>query len=520
MRRHPNPLNDRPRGLPTISTLVLALVLMLSACDRTPAPGSAEAEAQVYTHFAPQTELFVEFAPLVKGEKSTFAAHFTRLSDYKPVTGGHVDVVLSGGGAPSERFRVSAPRAPGIFAPTVVPRATGRRTLSLILSAPGLQSRHDLGEVVIHADRNAARSAGPAPGMVEGEIGFLKEQQWTTDFAIETVQPRALRESVSAPATIRPSADGAAEVVAPASGTLRASGSFPAPGDRVARGQVLAMLVPRLGAGTDIASLQAELEAARSQAALADAEAGRLQRLYAQQAVSQRRLEEARAAQRIARAHLRAAQQRLSQLGGGAGGIALRAPIAGMLALVPVTNGAAVEEGERLFHIVDRSELWLEAQVSEADAARLARPDGAAFELPGLDAPVAIRVGDNGRLVGVAAMIDPESRSIPVVFAIDRPDPRIVPNQRVQAQVFTGRSRSALSVPVAAVIDDGGQRVVYVMRGGESFSRVPVRLGLRDGDRHEVLAGLKAGDRVVGRGALQVRLAAATPEAMGHGHAH
>ena len=32
--------------------------------------------------------------------------------------------------------------------------------------------------------------------------------------------------------------------------------------------------------------------------------------------------------------------------------------------------------------------------------------------------------------------------------------------------------------------------------------------------------GLAAGDRVVARGAIQVRLAAATPEAMGHGHAH
>ena len=46
-------------------------------------------------------------------------------------------------------------------------------------------------------------------------------------------------------------------------------------------------------------------------------------------------------------------------------------------------------------------------------------------------------------------------------------------------------------------IDDGGQRVVYLMRGGESFARVPVRLGLRDGDRYEVLEGLQPGDRVV-----------------------
>ena len=221
-----------------------------------------------------------------------------------------------------------------------------------------------------------------------------------------------------------------------------------------------------------------------------------------------------------AAAELRAARQRLSQLGDGSSGIALKAPASGTLALVKVANGAAVEEGDTLFHIVDRRELWLQANVAEVDAARLERPDAVAFDVPGLDAPVEIRAGVNGRLVGVGGMIDPESRSVPVIFALSNPDPRIALNQAVQARVFTGSTRSALSVPASAVIDDGGQRVVYVMRGGESFSRVPVRLGLRDGDRYEVLEGVKAGDRVVSRGAMQVRLAAATPEAMGHGHAH
>jgi membrane fusion protein, heavy metal efflux system len=516
MRQHPTPT------MPLRSRLLFFAVMAfaLAACDRAGEPAGTEPQAQVYTHFAPQTELFVEFNPLVAGAKSTFAAHFTRLADYRPVAAGTVEVILSGGNAPTERFRVGAPRAPGIFAPTVVPRATGRRNLSLVLDAPGLKARHDLGEVVVHPDAAAALQAGPAPGAAEGEIGFLKEQQWNTEFALETVQPRALRESVIAPATIRPAADGAAEVVATSAGIVRAAGPFPTLGDRVVRGQTLALLVPRLGAATDVASLQAELAAARSRAALAAADAARMQRLHAQQAVSQRRLEEARSAQQVAQAQLRAAQDRVSQLGGTSGGIAVKAPIGGSIALAPAANGAAVEAGDVLFHIVDRNELWLQAHVPEADAARLAQPTGAAFELPGLDAPVEIRVGDNGGLVGVGGMIDPETRSVPVIFSLAQPDPRIALNQNVQARVFTGRTRSALSVPVEAVIDDGGQRVAYVMRSGESFSRVPLRLGLRDGNRYEVLEGLEAGDRVVSRGAMQVRLAAATPEAMGHGHAH
>lgn len=521
MRRLSSLLNPFPSRAVLRTLLATGLIaLTVAACDRSEPAAPTQPEPQVYTHVTPQAELFVEFAPLVAGGKSTFAAHFTRLSDYKPVTAGRVDVVLSGGGAPTERFRISAPRAPGIFAPTVAPRAAGRRNLTLVLAAPGLQSRHDLGEVVVHADAAAALKAGHAPGMQEGEIGFLKEQQWTTDFAVAAVQPTQLRESVSGPATIQASGDGAAAVVAPAAGTLRASGAFPALGTRVARGQTLALLVPRLGGDADVASLQAALATARSQAALADADAARMQRLHAQEAVSLRRLQEARSAQQVASAELRAAQQRLSQLGEGGSGIALKAPISGTLALVKVANGAAVEEGDALFHIVDRSELWLQAHVAEAEAARLQRPDAVAFDVPGMDTPVEIRAGVNGRLVGVGGMIDPESRSVPVIFALSNPDPRIALNQGVQARVFTGATRSGLSVPAGAVIDDAGQRVVYVMRGGESFSRVPVRLGLRDGDRYEVLEGLKVGDRVVTRGAMQVRLAAATPEAMGHGHAH
>ncbi|AXA85262.1 efflux RND transporter periplasmic adaptor subunit [Lysobacter oculi] len=510
------------RSLPIRHALIATLLaLTLAACNRTDSSSAAsEAEAQVYTHFTPQTELFVEFAPLVAGQKSTFAAHFTRMSDYKPVTAGTVDVVLSGGNGPTERFRVSAPRAPGIFAPTVVPRATGQRNLSLVLNADGIQSRHDLGNVTVYADATAALKAGPAPGMQEGEIGYLKEQQWPSGFGIEHVQPRELRDSVQAPATIRASGDGSAEVVAATAGIVRSTGRFPALGDEVVRGQTLAMLAPRLATGTDVASLRADLQSARSQASLASSEAARMQRLFSQQAVSRRRVEEARSAQQIAQAQLNAAQQRLSQLGGGGGGIPLKAAITGRIELAPIANGASVEDGDTIFQIVDRKELWIEAHVAEADAARLQEPDGIAFELPGMGQSVEVRPGVNGRLVGAGSMIDPESRSVPVIFALSRPDKHIALNQNVQARVFTGSKRSVLSVPASAVIDDGGERVVYVMRGGESFSRVPVRLGVRDGDRFEVLEGLKNGDRVVSRGAMLVRLAAATPEAMGHGHAH
>jgi membrane fusion protein, heavy metal efflux system len=502
-------------------TVGLLALSALSACshDHGEATPAARMAPLVYTDFTDETELFVEFRPLVAGERSTFAAHFTRLSDYSPVTEGTLDVVLSGGDAPVERFRIAAPRAPGIFAPTVQPRATGPRRLSLLLSTPALQVTHELGDIVVHPSVAAARSAG-VPHAVAGEIDYFKEQQWATDFAIEQLAPRPLRDSVRAPAVIRPAADRHFEISAPVPGQIRAAGEFPSLGEAIARGQVLATLLPRSGAASDAASLQAELAAARSAVVLARNEFQRAERLLQLEAVPARRLAEARSALDIATAQLHAAEQRSSQLSGEGGGIAIRSPLAGELARSDVAPGASVGEGDPLFLVVDRSELWLEAQVSESDAARVASPSGAAFELPGLAASIDLRVGDNARLVGIGRVIDPQTRSLPVILALQDPHPHLALNQRVDVRLFTGDARAALTVPASAVVDDGGEPVVFVMVGGESFSRVPVRLGVRDGDRIEVREGLAEGQRVVVRGVSDVRRAAASPDAVGHGHAH
>jgi multidrug efflux pump subunit AcrA (membrane-fusion protein) len=71
------------------------------------------------------------------------------------------------------------------------------------------------------------------------------------------------------------------------------------------------------------------------------------------------------------------------------------------------------------------------------------------------------------------------------------------------------------------VVDDGGQTIVFVQTGGESFERRPVTLGgPREGGFVQVAKGLDAGERIVTRGAHLVRLAALSPQTPGHGHVH
>jgi multidrug efflux pump subunit AcrA (membrane-fusion protein) len=77
-----------------------------------------------------------------------------------------------------------------------------------------------------------------------------------------------------------------------------------------------------------------------------------------------------------------------------------------------------------------------------------------------------------------------------------------------------------LTVPKDAVLMEAGRPYVFVQTGGESFSRRPIEIATRDGERVGVRGGVKAGDRVVTRGAYDVQLASAASGLPAEGHVH
>lgn len=512
--------------------LILSGLLLLAGCtDQHTHPAAGETEAgyddhddhsEKLTHFSDQTELFVEFPPLVVGEKSAFAAHLSRLEDFRAITAGKVSVRLSGGNQPEEVFAVDGPTQPGIFRPEATPKYAGERELSIALVTPEFKRVHPLGPITVYADRKAAVAAhAEHEDHEDGEIAFSKEQQWKVDFATAVVVTRAIRTAINATGSVRARPDGEALLSAPAAGLLKPVGTFPRLGQRVKKGELLASLLPRLGGESDIATLRAESSKAQVEHDLATQELARLEGLYRDEAVAQKRVLLARAAAVSTRAELSAARQRLNQYAGGeAGGVPLRAPLAGTIVDVHVSPGAFVEGGALLFHIADRSLLWLELRVPEADAVRLVNPSGAAFRVAGDDRSIEIGPATNGRLIAVGGVVDAVTRTLPVVFEFSPPEGQLPLGIAVRAQVFAGGVREAVAIPASSVIDEGGVAVVFVQAGGESFERVMVRLGARDGDWVEVLDGLTPGQRVVSTGAYLVKLAATQTGEIGHGHAH
>jgi RND family efflux transporter MFP subunit len=505
--------------------MLAGLLVLVVGCNKNsppPAKTEEEPEAIAVTRWSDKTELFMEYPPLVAGEAARFAVHFTDLRNFKPLTEGRVTVELRPASGRTETFQTAAPSRPGIFGVDVKPGAAGTVFLVVRLESGSVGDRHEIGQVQVFSDADAAAKAARSEE-VEA-IRFLKEQQWTLDFATEAVIERSLRESLRAPAEVRPRTGGEAELAAPVSGRIVASSSIPAVGTPVEKGQVLVRIAPRTASPADRALLDLAVEETATALQLAQRDRERAERLLAAGAVPSKRLDEARATEATAKAKSDAAQLRLKQYessrsaegdGPGDGQFLLRAPIAGVVAESQATPGATVEQGESLFRIVATDVVYVLASVPETDGWKLRQLAGGEMELAGQTESMPL-----GREISVGRVVDAPSRTLPVTFEVGNAGGRLAVGQSLFVRLFTSATTKGPAVPEAALVDDGGRPVVFVQLAGESFARRPVRLGSRQGGYVHVLEGVKLGERVVTRGAYQVRLAALSTQIPAHGHVH
>ena len=458
------------------------------------------------------------------GQTSRFAIHLTDISNFKAVTSGQVEVRLEGGGAAPETFRVDAPSRPGIFGVDVKPARAGARELVIALKSASLADTHRVSGVTVYPDQQAARKAvEAAPAEAEG-ISFLKEQQWALDFGTVLAEERAIRESIRVPAEIVARPGGAAQVVAPLDGRLIQVAPV-APGSAVTQGQELARLLPPPSVPGELPQLeQARAEAAAS-VDLAVRDRERAERLVAAGASPQKRLDEARAVEaQAARAAARGrgANRRnttpraaVRGAGNASGLFILRSPITGALASRQATTGANVAAGTTLFEVADVSQVHVAGRVPESQAAQAMRTTAAEIEIAGREAvPIA------GRATTLGKVLDPETRTLPIVFALDNRALRLPLGQSVFLRLLMEETAPRTVIPVSAVIDDAGRPIVFVQTSGESFERRPVTLGVRQADVVQVLEGVKPGERIVSKGAHLVRLASLSTQVPAHGHVH
>ena len=509
----------------------LALTLFVLAGCRNKAAEMANAPADdpvSITKWTEKTELFVEFAPLVVGKETPFAAHLTDLETFKPVSGGTLKLSLSSQQGREILAEAKAPTVAGIYRPVVKVDRSGPYRLTLFRYRPGTEQLHDTidaGEVKV-LDKPKPPQQTEEKSQAKG-ITFLKEQQWRMDFATAPVGERELSVLLKMSAEVKPAGAGQVQISAPVAGRMTtAEKGVPLPGQKVTQGEVLAVILPL--PSKNRVELDAEFRMAKSEMEAAQRELERVQELYKDKIVARKRLEQAERDAAVQRVRLESARSQLglfepSEPGKAPGEnsqrFSLRSPISGTVVSTNMTPGALVEAGQNLLSVIDLDRVWIEGRLFELDIPKVRKFERAFFTAAALSEPL-ILAQPNARLVNIGSVIDPATRSIPLILEVRNGDGRLRIGLHGDLAIATGEKVHGPAIPLSAIIDDKGISVAFVQVEGETFERRELELGIKSDGHVEVKSGLKAGERVVTKGAYRVHLGSLSSQLPAHGHAH
>jgi HlyD family secretion protein len=161
--------------------------------------------------------------------------------------------------------------------------------------------------------------------------------------------------------------------------------------------------------------------------------------------------------------------------------------------------GREVNPRETLIVLPDTTEMIASVQVHESIAGRVRPGQPAMISIDALGgATVQGTVESVGVLAETGGWRDPNLREYNVRIGLKEADEALKPSMRCEAEIRLGRVEDALTVPIAAVFNEGSIHFVYRPRDGK-FERVPVQVGRRSSTRAEVLAGLSEGQRILAR---------------------
>ena len=198
----------------------------------------------------------------------------------------------------------------------------------------------------------------------------------------------------------------------------------------------------------------------------------------------------------------------------------VKAPASGQIIKQHVTLGTTVEKSNTLFSILDTDLVWVEGEVHEDALVRLQDKwqIGSEVRVRATAYPETIFTG---RISHISGVMNPEERTVHFWAEIDNPTRKLKPGMFTEQTIVLEKGSEVLSVPLNAVLEDGGSRFVFV-EFGTTYTKQEVVVGARDDRYIEIREGLFPEEYVVVQGQHQLlRATEDVSEVMGdHGHPH
>lgn len=358
--------------------------------------------------------------------------------------------------------------------------------------------------------------------------GMLRYTPTAAEWATLTVQPvaeRAFRAEHVTEGKIAVDEDRSTPVFSPYAG--RVTKLLARPGDKVTQGQSLFVIeaADNVQAQNDFITAATALNKAKSQLDLAQIQDKRARDLYEGKAAPLKDYQQSQAAlvsaqndMRSTETALEAARSRLRMLGLTDEAISafqekgsinretvIVSPIAGTVVQRKIGPGQYVNAGasDPVFVVGDLSTVWLTAFVRETEAPAIEVGQEIAFSVLAFPERTF-----NARINYVSAAIDPASRRLMVRATIDNPGEALKPEMFANVTIYSAGDRPAVGVPKQALIYEGDQVRVWVVRDDKSIELRQIKIGMTNGDLVEVKSNLSPGENIITRGSLFIDRAA------------
>ena len=250
----------------------------------------------------------------------------------------------------------------------------------------------------------------------------------------------------------------------------------PREGDEVKAEELIAQI--------NVAALKAALESAEASFNLADRQYERRKGLFDRGVAAKEELDRTATERAMALSALRQARVEYER------GF-VRSPVPGIVNKLFVDEGEYVDRGNPVADVVNVVKIKVVVNVPEKDVSFLA---------VGREVFVTVDALPGRSFVGTVDFVpfkaDGATRTFPVRVVLFNQGRDIRPGMIARVAFLRRMIPEALSVPLSAVVDKGGERLIFVEEGGVARSR-SIEIGVIQRDRVQIVKGISPGDRVI-----------------------
>jgi len=297
--------------------------------------------------------------------------------------------------------------------------------------------------------------------------------------SVKIIEPVAMRDVVFLPGETEAYED--VKVAASAAGRVEWIG--PREGQTVQKGALLAKI--------DVSAHKAALEHAKAAYNLAGDLCERRRRLYANKIIAKEELDQSETQLQLALTDLEQIKVRYNH------GFP-KSPITGIINHLYVDVGEYADIGKPIADIVNIDRIKINVRVPELDVRYVKK---------GQKTPIKIDAFAERPLIGTVAFVsfkaDQATKTFLVRSVIDNPNHDIRPGMIGRVAFVRRMIPDAVAAPLFAIVDKGGERIVFVEKDGVAESRV-ISIGVIEGDRVQITSGLDIGDHLIVKGHTEV----------------